>query len=303
MNQDTRTKGIHAALASALFLGVVPIFGKLALGLGFSPLAVISIRTSAAALFMLILMSVQMRAYFTIYPVGLVGCLLAGFINGLGSVLYYSALARLDAGVGHMLYSFYPFFVAFWLFLDRQPPTRLTLLRLSISIPAVVLLILPGKTAIDPLGAVMMLGSALLYALHMLINQRILYEAPAPTVTLYTLLSMAATVDLAFLFGNRLVPRISLVWWPVMAMAGITFFSRLALFMGIKHLGGMQTALLGLAEVIVTLFLAQVWLGEHLLITQWIGAAFLSLSLILVGLDKSTTQKRASTGWLAWLNP
>jgi drug/metabolite transporter (DMT)-like permease len=303
MKNDARTKGINAALASAIFLGVVPIFGKLAIGSGFSPLAVIAIRTTAAALFMLILMSVQMRSFFYIYPVGLVGCLLAGLINGLGSILYYSALARLDAGVGHMLYSFYPFFVALWLILDRQPPTRLTMLRLAVSIPAVVLLILPGNSAIDPLGALMMLGSALLYALHMLINQRILYEAPAPTVTLYTLLAMAATVDLAFLLGDRLIPQLSLIWWPVLAMAAITFFSRLALFMGIKHLGGLQTALIGLAEVIITIFLAQVWLGEHLLITQWIGAALLSFSLVLVGLDKNVPTKQSSTGWLAWLNP
>ena len=47
-------------------------------------------------------------------------------------------------------------------------------------------------------------------------------------------------------------------------MALITFFSRLTLFMGIKHLGGLQTALLGLAELFVTVILAQVWLGEHL---------------------------------------
>ncbi|MBE0696882.1 MAG: DMT family transporter, partial [Anaerolineaceae bacterium] len=192
MNWNGQAKGVHAALASALFLGVVPIFGKLAMGLGFSPLAVISVRTTGAALFMLILMSVQMRSFFFIYPVGLIGCLLAGLMNGLGSILYYTALNRLDAGVGHMLYSFYPFFVALWLLLDRQPVTRITLLRLLISIPAVILLIFPGKTGIDPPGALMMLGSAVLYALHMIINQRILYEAPAPTVTLYTLLAMAA---------------------------------------------------------------------------------------------------------------
>ncbi|MBE0696315.1 MAG: DMT family transporter, partial [Anaerolineaceae bacterium] len=135
------------------------------------------------------------------------------------------------------------------------------------------------------------------------INQRILYEAPAPTVTLYTLLAMAATVDLAFLLLDREIPGVSIIWWPVMAMALITFFSRMALFMGIKHLGGLQTALLGLAELFVTVILAQVWLGEHLGLTQWIGAGMLSLSLILVGLEKNVPQKRSSTGWLAWLNP
>ncbi len=303
MNWDGRKKGIQAALASALFLGVVPIFGKVALQSGFSPFAVISIRTSLAALFMLVLLAVRMRSFFTIYPVGLAGCLLAGFINGLGSILYYSALARLDAGVGHMLYSFYPFFVLVWLLIERQQVTRLTVIRLVISIPAVILLISPGKTAIDIAGALMMLGSAILYALHLLINQRILYEAPAPTVTFYTLAAMAITVDTAFLAIDPKTPAVSSIWWPVIAMALITFFSRLALFTGIKHLGGLQTALLGLTEVFVTVILAQVWLGERLALMQWLGVGLLSISLFLVSLEKAHPQKRSSSGWLAWLNP
>jgi drug/metabolite transporter (DMT)-like permease len=137
----------------------------------------------------------------------------------------------------------------------------------------------------------------------MLINQRILYEAPAQTVTLYTLLAMAATVDIACLFAGRALPVISIAWWPVLAMALITFFSRLALFMGIKHLGGLQTALLGLAELVVTVFLAQIWLGEHLSALQWLGAGILLLNLILVGFDRITPQKRSTSGWLGWLTP
>ena len=44
-----------------------------------------------------------------------------------------------------------------------------------------------------------MLGAAALYALHLPINQRVLYEVPAPTVTLYTLLAMSAVVVPAYL--------------------------------------------------------------------------------------------------------
>ena len=47
-------------------------------------------------------------------------------------------------------------------------------------------------------GAAMMFGAAFLYALHLLINQRVLYEVPAPTVTFYTLLGMSITVLIAF---------------------------------------------------------------------------------------------------------
>ncbi len=303
MGTEAQKKGIFAALSSALFLGMVPIFGKLVISSGFSPFAVIAVRTTVAASLMLVVMAWRMRAFFYIYPVGLIGCFLAGITNGLGSILYYTALSRLDAGVGHMLYSFYPLFVALWLLLDRQTITRITILRLLLTIPAIVLLVMPGEKTVDLIGALMMLGSAILYALHMLINQRILYEAPAPTVTLYTLLAMAVTVDVAFLISGSQFPALSTLWWPLLAMALITFFSRLALFMGIKHLGGLQTALLGLAELLVTVVLAQIWLGEHLSGAQWLGAGLLSISMVMVGFDKITPHKRSTTGWLAWLNP
>jgi drug/metabolite transporter (DMT)-like permease len=295
--------GIIAALSSAFFLGVVPIFGKIVLTSGMSPFATIAIRTGLAALLMLVVMAIWMRRYFYIYPVGLWGCFLAGIINGLGSILYYSALSRLDASVGHMLYSFYPLFVAFWLLLDRQTISRMTTFRLLLSAPAIFLLIQNSAGSIDLTGAVMMLGSALLYALHLLINQRILYEAPAPTVTLYTLLGMAATVIIAYIFWDFKIPPLHVAWWAVISMALITFFSRFTLFLGIKHLGGLQTALIGLSEIYVTLFLSIYWLGEHLSIYQWIGAGLLSISLLMVGFERISKQKRHSNGWLSWLNP
>jgi drug/metabolite transporter (DMT)-like permease len=295
--------GIGAALSSALFLGLAPVFGKQAILMGFSPLAVVALRSGLAALVLLIIMAIFKRGFFYIYPVGLVGCLLAGFVNGFGSILYYSALSRLDASIGQLLYSFYPLFVAFWLAMDRQPVSRLTAFRLLLSIPGMFLLLSTGEHQIDLLGALMMLGAAIFYALHLIINQRVLYEVPAPTVTLYTLLAMGATVLIAFLLFNPQLPTPGPIYWPVLAMALITFFSRITLFMGIKHLGGMQTALLGLGELFVTVGISLIWLNEHLTPLQWLGAALLAGSLFLVGFDHFPPAKRNTTGLLSWLNP
>ena len=148
-----------------------------------------------------------------------------------------------------------------------------------------------------------MLVSAILYALHLIINQRILFEVPAQTVTLYTLISMTITVLLAFFLFDRQLPSLALNPMPVLALAFITFFSRITLFMGVKHLGGMQTAILGLGELLVTVGFSHWWLGESLTPAQWIGAIFLALSLFLVGFDRHIPEKRRPTGWLSWLNP
>jgi drug/metabolite transporter (DMT)-like permease len=303
MDPSRRNKGIQAAAASAVFLGLAPIFGKQAIIFGFTPLCLIAFRTGIALLLLLVIMIIFQRQAFYIYFVGLIGCFMAGFVNGLGSILYYIALSRLDASIGHLLYSFYPLFVAFWLLLDRQTINHLTAFRLALSIPGVLLLVSTGQKSVDIVGAVMMLASGALYALHLLINQRILFEVPAPTVTLYTLLSMSLTVIAAFLLFHPQLPAQGTFWWPIWGMAFFTFFSRITLFLGVKHLGGLQTAILGLGELLVTVLLAQLWLGERLSFLQWFGAALLACNLLLVGFDKIPPQKRSPVGWLSWLNP
>ena len=83
--QKGRNTGINAALISALFLGFAPVFGKAAMGVGkFSPYAVVALRTGMAALLLLLIMFVWKRKYLYIYPAGLLGCLLAGAVNGIG---------------------------------------------------------------------------------------------------------------------------------------------------------------------------------------------------------------------------
>jgi drug/metabolite transporter (DMT)-like permease len=302
---SVRILGINAALFSAFFLGMAPVFGKQAIKYGVSPLGVVASRTLLATLLLFLVMLIFQRKYLYIYPAGLLGCLLAGSINGIGSLFYYSALGKIDAGLGQLLYSLYPFFVAFWMFLDKQKISKMTIFRLIVAIPAVILLIQPGAGTPETwLGSGMMLVAAALYALHLPINQKVLYDIPAPTVTLYTLLAMSAIVVPTYLFTGEIVPDIQInqAWWPILGLTLVTFFSRLTLFTGVKHLGGLQTALLGLSELLVTLILSIVWLGESLAWTQWIGAGLLFISMLLVAWEKSSPPKKSQGGWLGWLS-
>ncbi len=302
---SARGVGILAALTSALFLGMTPIFGKQAILLGAPPLAVVAIRTLLASVLLLVVMIVFYRPYLYIYPAGLLGCMLAGWINGIGSLFYYNSLARINAGVGQLLYSLYPFFLIMWLILlDRQIPSRLTTIRVSIAICAVYLLTQGGYGQMDPIGVGLMMLASALYALHIPINQRVLCDMPAPTVTVYTLLAMSSIVVPTYLFnGAPSLPKGLIVWAPILGLTLVTFFSRLTLFLGVKHLGGMQTALLGLSELILTLFFAHFWLKEDLTGQQWLGVILLISSLMLVVLDKQPVKKQSQGGLLGWLRP
>jgi drug/metabolite transporter (DMT)-like permease len=300
--QKKQTAGIFAAFSSAVFLGLAPVFGKLAITMGFTPFAVVALRTGFAAGMLLIVIALFYPQYLYIFPVGLVGCALAGAINGFGSLLYYLALQRLDASVGQLLYSLYPFFVALWLILDHQPPSRLTFFRVGLATIAVLLLTSVPKSSVDLTGVLMMIGAAVLYAMHLPINQRVLYEVPAPTVALYTLLAMSAVVIPAYLLFDRAWPANNVPWWPVAGLTFVTVFSRIALFLGVKKIGGMQTALLGLAELLIAIIFSHIWLGESLSLLQWLGAAGLGFSLILVMFESSVAPTYSGkTGWLSWI--
>jgi drug/metabolite transporter (DMT)-like permease len=300
--QKKQTAGVLAAFSSAFFLGFAPVFGKMAINAGFSPFTVVALRTGFAAAILLLVIAIFFRQYLYIFPVGLLGCYLAGAINGLGSLLYYIALSRLDASVGQLLYSLYPFFVALWLVLDHQPPSKLTFFRIGLATIATILLTNTTGRFVDPLGVILMLGAAVLYAMHLPINQRVLYEVPAPTVALYTLLSMSSIVIPAYLIFDRSWPVEQISFWPIVGLTSVTIFSRIALFLGVKKIGGMQTALLGLAELLIAILFSSILLGENLSPLQWLGAIGLGISLVLVMYESAPAPAYSGkTGWLSWI--
>jgi drug/metabolite transporter (DMT)-like permease len=300
-----RSTGLAAAMASAFFLGVSPTLGKTAFAGGFLPVEVVGMRALGAAFLLFLIIFAYKRPLLQIYPMGLIGCILAGWVNALGALCYYSAITRIDTGLGAIIYSLYPGFVALFLLLDGYPPSRLSVVRLTIAIPAIVLITSTGEHHVDLVGVLLMLASSALYALHLPINQRVLYEVPAPTVTLYTLTASAAVLLPMLLFTSSFGQVHTEASW--LALGGMTlaiFFSRLTLFVGVKHIGGLQTSLLGLGEMLVTVGFGIFLLGEHLSLAQWAGGLLMAFS-ILLGIREPPIPTRLApgSGWLAWLHP
>jgi len=298
-----RRGGLALASLSAVLLGSTPVLGKLALEAGLPPLAVVAFRTAAAAL-LLLLALLPRRGSLTIFPLGLIGCLLAGALNGIGSLFFYAGLARVDAGVGQMLFGLYPVWVALLLFLDGQRPSRMSLGALALGLPAVYLITSARWQQVDPLGAGFMLLAGMLFGLHIPINERVLYEVPAPTVAFYTLVAMTLIVGPAFLIFGAPSPTVTTAaLLPLLGLTAVTFGSRVALFSGVKSIGGLQSSLFGLAEVLVALALAYAALGETLSSAQQLGGILLGAALVISGIDRSPGQRAHRKGWLYWLRP
>lgn len=284
---EEKRLGVVSTVLSSFFLGWAPIFGKMAYSGGATPFTVVAFRTAAAALLLWLAFVLLWRREIRIGWRDLIGCLGVGAVNGFGSLLYYSSLSRLDASRAALLNTLYPLWVVLFLFAAGQPLTRLTLVRLGLSMGGTYLLTQAGSGELDWLGVALMIASAATYGWHLVLGQWVLADVPSRKATLYIVTAMACVVGLARGLQNHpLEPVTTAGWQAIFGLGLTTALSRLAMFAGLEKLGGIETALTSLLELLVSLILAFLLLGERLTAGQWVGGVLLVASLMLMTRDR-----------------
>jgi drug/metabolite transporter (DMT)-like permease len=164
---------------------------------------------------------------------------------------------------------------------------RRTLIRAGLALVALVLLTGFGSKPLDWLGVGLMLANALMFAGTVILSQYVLYEMPAPTVTLYVLTTMGVLVVMVWLaVGNvGALPQIGPALWPIIALGVSTALSRLAMFASVRALGSLRTAILAVAEIGVALLVAFFVLGDRLTPVQTFSVGLLMVSLLLIRVE------------------
>lgn len=277
-------RGIMAAFLTPLFLGMAPIFGKLAINAGADSFTVAAWRTIIAVVFLWVMYVLFFRRYIYIYPAGLLGCVVVGTVNGIGSLFYYGGLGMLDASLSQLLNGMYLIIVVLLSHMGGERMDRRLLLRVLLTLVALVILTGFGGKPVNWLGVGLMLANALMFAGTVILSQYVLYEMPSPTVTLYTLTTMGVLVTMVWVaVGQPMTGDVVQTVLPSIVILGLTTaFSRLSLFSGVKFLGSLQTAVLALAEIGVALVLAYFVLGDRLTPPQMVGAGLLVISILMI---------------------
>lgn len=274
--------GVLAALSTPLFLGVAPIFGKMAIQAGSDPFTVAALRTMVAVGLLWLVYLLFAKRYIFIYPAGLMGCVVIGAINGIGSLFYYGGLHQLDASLVQLINGLYLVFAVVIAHLSGQRASSRTVLRVLLAMVALALLTGFGAGGVNWIGVGFMLGSALMFAGTVTLSQYVLYEMPSPTAALYILTTMGVVVTMVWLAVSPTpIQDIPGVMTPIALLGLTTALSRLAMFAGVKFLGAMQTAIFAALEIVVALLLSALVLGEVLTTPQWIGAGLLLFTLLL----------------------
>ncbi len=281
-------QGLFWALVSPLFLGTIPILAKIAYAADVDVFTVVAFRTLFAALMLWTAVLLFKREFILSSSPAVMSSFVAGAINGVGSLFFYASLTRIDASLGQLVNITYLIFVTLLLRLAGQSISWLTLFRTLLAVGGIYILTQGGLGEPDWVGVGMMAIGALMYALQLVLSQRILFDIPAPTMALYSMTAMAAVVTVAWFINPGDVTAVSLVGWRAIVLMGlVTGLSRLTLFLGVKHLGSMQTALLGILEVVVSIILAILFLDERFTPVQWLGALILLISILLIRYERN----------------
>ena len=280
--------GLVWALMSPVFLGFIPVTAKFAYSYQVDVYTLAAFRTIFAAALLWVVIAIWSRQFLVSSYPAMFSSMVAGAINGVGSLFFYASLSRIDASLGQLINITYLLFVTILLRLIGQKISTLTVFRMFLAILAIYMLTVGGIQEPDWVGVGLMLVAALSYAIQLVFSQRIMADIPAQTMTLYAMSGMAAVVGLAWLV---VWPPISHVptagWTAVLIMGTLTALARLTLFLGVKSLGSMQTALLGVGEVIVTILVAMALLGEQLTLIQFFGAILILVSILLVRYERN----------------
>jgi drug/metabolite transporter (DMT)-like permease len=295
-----RSSGTFLCLASAAGFGAMAAFGKLAYDEGATVGTLLSVRfTLAAALFWVLTPAREVRALGR-RDIGIaLGLGMCGYALQAGC--YFAALERIDASLLSLLVYTYPVMVAVAAVLigrERMDARRLAALALA-SGGLVLVLAGAGGGSLDPLGAALGLGAAVVYCTYILVSDgvsmRIRPQVLATIVCSGAAVTLTAgSAALGELRPGELTPA---GWGWLACLAVVSTVGAISLFFaGLKRVGPTMAAILSTAEPVVTVVLAFLLFGESLGAIQVIGGLLVLAATPTARLSAAPDRQAAPSG-------
>jgi len=275
------SSGTLLCLGSAAAFGAMAVLGKLAYDDGATVGTLLAVRfLLAAALFWaLVLASGAARELRALggRDVG-TGLALGACGYAIQAGCYFAALERIDASLLSLLLYTFPAIVAVAAFaLGRERIDGRRLAALVLASGGLVLVVAgAGAGTLDPLGAGLGLGAAVVYSTYILVSEGIVARMGPRVLSALVCTGAAAPLTVgAALLGELRPGELTAAGWGWLAcLAVVSTVAAVSLFFaGLRRVGPTTASILSTAEPVVTALLAFLVFGELLGPVQLIGGA------------------------------
>jgi drug/metabolite transporter (DMT)-like permease len=271
------------------------IFGKVAYAQGIPLDSLLFLRFAIAGAVMAGWMLITRQAW----PRGrsLAGLAVMGGVGYVGqSWCYFSALSHASAGLTALLLYLFPVIVTvLHAVLARRMLRPLRAAAVLVALAGTTLTI-GGNVEGQALGVAFGIAAALIYALYIIVGERVtagIGAIPAATVIMLASAVSSALIVLGRGFAAPVTPT---GWVAVLAIALVcTVVAITAFFAGLSRLGAPDASTLSTLEPLATIVLAAVFLGERISFTQMLGGTIILAAAIVLARygDDDTTVLRA----------
>lgn len=270
-------RGVLLVLVSTAAYGSMPIMTKLAYAEGSSPTGLLALRFLIALAVMTALAPAApappLRERLVLWGLGLV------FVGNAAA--YFQALTTVPAALVSLLLYTYPVIVTLLAALLGLETLRVrSLLAALLVVAGSALTVGLVALASVPRGAWLALVSALVYAAYIVLGSRFAAAVPTETAARHVVQVCAvAFAGWGATTGQLTLPRTFTLWALLLGIAVFSTVVALRAFLaGLARVGPARAAVLSSLEIVVTLLLATLFLGEVVSWRQWCGGA-----LILAG--------------------
>jgi drug/metabolite transporter (DMT)-like permease len=283
-----RSSGTVLCLGSGAAFGAMAVFGKLAYGDGATVGTLLAVRfVLAAALFWTLILAggaaQEVRALGR-RDVG-AGLALGACGYAIQACCYFAALERIDASLlSLLLYTFPAMVAAAAVALGRERIDRRRLAALGLALGGLVLVVTgAGAGALDPLGAALGLGAAVVYSTYILVSDGIVGRVRPRVLSALVCTGAAASLTVGSALLGELRPgELTVAGWGWLAcLAVVSTVASISLFFaGLRRVGPTIASILATVEPLVTVLLAFLVFGETLGLLQLAGGALVLAAVL-----------------------
>ena len=269
--------GYAAGIITGVTYGLNPLFAKPLLSMGVSVDTMLCFRYLLAVAILGIWLMLRKESLKVNRAQFLRLCILGVFF-GLSSMLLFIAYSYIPAGLATTIVFLYPVLVALIMVFLKVYPTWQVWISIIMTFVGVVILSKPsGNVSLNTVGLLLAGGSALAYALYLVIvnRSRRLRTVSSHVLTFYALGtgSVLFIIHNAFSGGDLLAGVHGWACWLNLIGLAVfpTLISLLTLAIATRIIGATRTSVLGVFEPVTAIAVGTIFFGESLTINIIVG--------------------------------
>jgi len=283
--------GVGFILLTSLQFGSVVVLGKIATRAGGLPIAsLLAVRFALSAALLAAALVVVRRPLRAASGEGWRLAVLGVAGYAVEAAFFFAGLKHGTAAAATILFFTYPVVVAMISFAIGKglPGWVLGGALLAAVGGAAVVAVAGGGVDIDGLGVALELGSSLTFAFY-LVGADVVLKRTDPVVGAMWVAGAAAVglAVYAIATGDAQLPEGWHQWGPVLGMGAFTAGAFATLFVGLRRLGAVRTAILSASEPLTASVLAAIFLGER------VGAGTAIGGVMIIGAAVAASVARA----------